>query len=208
MRTWPFLAVGGETRASRGEFPPPPPPLPSEFPVVCDREDQYRCLWGEIETLARAYSTNSERHHSLLEFVVKVMSSSPSQARKLPHKPTGNLITSTTLSNLPLQTTHPHHCPLGIKLLSHGRTPTYTSKWKRGISTMQIVVMITGSSLEVATPLPYQGGVAMAPPFQFQPSPLGLCSPCGVPRRRAKLAAAIWSSQGEAMERRQSCIHR
>ena len=50
---------------------------------VC-RDEQYRSLWGEIETLTRAYSSNSDRHRTLLDLVVKLIASSPSDqhARK------------------------------------------------------------------------------------------------------------------------------
>ena len=60
---------------------------------IC-RDEQYRILWGEIETLSRAYSTNSERHLILLEFILKVIANSPStqQARKAPQTKSGILL--------------------------------------------------------------------------------------------------------------------
>ena len=50
------------------------------------REEQYRVLWGELETLAKAYSSNSDRHHMLQEFIAKTMAACPSCSQQLPRK--------------------------------------------------------------------------------------------------------------------------
>ena len=54
---------------------------------MCFREEQYRTLWGELETLGQAYSSSSDRHHILSEFISKTMVACPSysaqHARKI-----------------------------------------------------------------------------------------------------------------------------
>ena len=50
------------------------------------RDEQYRSLWSELETLAEAYSSNSEHHRQLLEFILQTTAHSPSMQvnRKTP----------------------------------------------------------------------------------------------------------------------------
>lgn len=73
----------------------PSPLSPPEQVVSCRvcRDEQYRTLWGEIETLTQAYSANSDSHRTLLEFVLKLISSSPSaqHVRKAASKTAGML---------------------------------------------------------------------------------------------------------------------
>ena len=59
------------------------------------RDEQYRSLWSELETLADAYSCNSERHRQLLEYLLQATAHSPSMqvSRKTP--PTAKMETST-----------------------------------------------------------------------------------------------------------------
>lgn len=54
---------------------------------VCNlpyRDEQYRALWTELENLAHTYSSNSERHRMLLDFLLQTTSRCPSM--QLPRK--------------------------------------------------------------------------------------------------------------------------
>ncbi|XP_064385097.1 integrator complex subunit 13-like [Halichondria panicea] len=64
------------------------------------RDEQYRSLWSELEDLAHMYSSNSERHRHLLEFLLQMTSRCPSMQlpRKTPPIKTENGSTATESS--------------------------------------------------------------------------------------------------------------
>ncbi|XP_064385114.1 integrator complex subunit 13-like, partial [Halichondria panicea] len=65
------------------------------------RDEQYRSLWSELEDLAHMYSSNSERHRHLLEFLLQMTSRCPSMQlpRKTPPVKTENGSTATESSS-------------------------------------------------------------------------------------------------------------
>ena len=50
------------------------------------RDEQYRALWSELDSLAETFSANSEQHRKLAEFVSQATSHAPSMqsTRKTP----------------------------------------------------------------------------------------------------------------------------
>ena len=59
------------------------------------RDEQYRSLWSELETLADVYSCNSEKHCQLLEYLLQATAHSPSMQVSRKTLPTSRMETST-----------------------------------------------------------------------------------------------------------------
>ena len=59
------------------------------------REEQYRSLWTELENLLEVYSSSSERHRHLFEFLLGITAQSPcmQSARKTPPIKSGKYVT-------------------------------------------------------------------------------------------------------------------